>query len=171
MMKRTLLAAVSASVLSLGIVSTTGLPAVAQGVQQLQDSVSNSLAQLGMDTSNVDMLTLRQLSEIELVVNGTSQADVKMGQIEEIMGDPSMGGGMGMASEPAEMDMSTMSGMMGEGGLEQLVSKELAQLDIEGDIDVKTLTVGQLSEIMLVTNTGGDRELQREQIQTILGIQ
>lgn len=55
------------------------------GVSQLQDSVSADLASIGVDTENVDMLTVSQLGQIENVFASTDTDDIKRARIEEIM--------------------------------------------------------------------------------------
>lgn len=170
-MRRTMLAAISATALSFGLVAAGSAPVLAQGVAQLQESATNSLAQLGVDTSMVDMLTLRQLQQIELVVNGTETDDEKRGQIEQIMADTGMaGGGMGAASSEAASSGGMMA-MPDVSVLEESVRNNLAQLDITEEVDVSALTIGQLSQLNLVLNNSETEDEKRGQVEAILGIQ
>ena len=84
-MKRQVLSA-SAVALSLSLAAALPLPAAAQGVQQLRDSVTASMAQIGMDPSAVDMLTLGQLAQVENVLSSTEDNIVKRNRIGQIVG-------------------------------------------------------------------------------------
>ncbi len=172
-MRRILLAAVSATALAGGFIAATPTPVMAQMMaQQLQDSVTNGMAKLGMDTTPVDMMTLRQLQQIELTLSRTDDDEVKRGAIEEIMGDTSMmsTGGMGMQSSDG-MATGGLSSMAGDGQLEQMVRTDLAQLGIADEVDVNALTVGQLAQITAAMNTTDDDTIKRERVQSILGMQ
>lgn len=170
-MKRILFAAVSATALATGFMAATPTPVMAQMMaQQLQDSVTNGMAQLGMDTRMVGMMTLMQLQEIELTLNGTDTDEVKMGRIETVMADASMmPGGMGTMSSEG-MASGGMSGMSGASGLEEIVRTDLAQLGISDEVDVNALTVGQLSEVTLVMNGTDTDDVKRGRVEQILGL-
>ncbi len=164
-MKRTMFATASATILSLGLLAAT--PVMAQGVAQLQESVTTSIAQLGISTENVDMLTLRQLQEIELTVNGTETNDVKRGAVERIMGD------MPMSAEAAMQPAGQPAGMMSladASGLQDAVMSDLANLDIDEAVDVDMLTVGQLSQITLTMNGNDSDATKRDRVRKILGL-
>lgn len=164
-MKRTMFATASATILSLGLFAAT--PVMAQGVAQLQESVTTSIAQLGISTENVDMLTLRQLQEIELTVNGTETNDVKRGAVERIMADMPMSGEAAMAPAGQSAGMMTLADAS---GLQDAVKSDLANLDIDEAVDVDMLTVGQLSQITLTMNGNDSDNTKRNRVRNILGL-
>lgn len=165
-MKRQMFATASATILSLGLLAAT--PVMSQGVGQLQESVTNSIAQLGVSTENVQMLTLQQLQEVELTLNGSDSDDVKRGRIEQIMAEAPMAGGAAMSTETQSTGMTSLADAS---GLQDAVKADIAMLGIDEEVDVDMLTVGQLSRITLTMNNSDNDDQKRDQVREILGLQ
>jgi hypothetical protein len=121
------------------------------GVGQLQSSVGAGLAQLGIDASGVDQLTLAQLAQIENVMAGGEADDVKRMRIEEIIG--------GEASA---------TGRLGVAQLQDSVAADLAKLGVDAD-GVESLSLSQLGQIENVVASGATDDEKRAQISTIMG--
>jgi hypothetical protein len=120
------------------------------GVGQLQSSVGAELAQIGVDASGVDMLTLSQLAQIENVMSGNDTDDVKKLRVEEIIGGE-----------------ATATGRLGVAQLQDSVGADLAQLGIDGD-GVESLTLTQLGQIENVVGSSMADDQKRAQIMLIM---
>jgi hypothetical protein len=132
------------------IIARDDAAAVNLGVAQLQDTVSAELAMLEMDTSEVSMLNLTQLAQIENVTSSDDDDAVKRQRIEQIMGsDDGMLPSMGVAQ------------------LRDSVTAEMAKLGLD-TATVPTLTLADLTEIENVVNSSDDREQQRERVEQIV---
>jgi hypothetical protein len=110
------------------------------GVGQLQSSVGAGLAQLGVDASGVDQLTLAQLAQIENVLAGGEADDVKRMRIEEIIGGE-----------------ATATGRLGVAQLQDSVAADLAKLGMDAE-GVETLTLSQLGRLENVLASAADGE-------------
>ena len=121
------------------------------GVGQLQSSVGAGLAQLGIDASGVDQLTLSQLAQIENVMGGGDSDDVKKMRIEEIIGGE-----------------ATATGRLGVAQLQDLAAAALAKLGIDAD-GVESLSLSQLGQIENVAASGVSDQDKKAQIETIIG--
>lgn len=120
------------------------------GVGQLQSSVGAELAQIGIDASQVDSLTLSQLAQIENVMSGQDSDDVKKMRVEEIIGGE-----------------ATATGRLGVAQLQDSVGADLAQLGIDAD-GVDSLTLSQLGRIENVVSSGATDDEKRSQIELIM---
>jgi hypothetical protein len=120
------------------------------GVGQLQSSVGAELAQLGVDASMVDSLTLSQLAQIENVMSGNDPDDVKKLRVEEIIGGE-----------------ATATGRLGVAQLQDSVGADLAKLGIDAD-GVESLTLTQLGQIENVVSSGATDDEKRAQIEMIM---
>lgn len=128
------------------------------GVAQLQASVTADIAPLGIDTTNIGMLNLTQLAQIENIMNRTDSDDEKRRQVELIMAEPGM--------SPATQGLA---GIGGATGLEETVRIDLARIGINADeLDVTTLTVGQLTQIKNVMSASDSQDEQRQRVERIL---
>ena len=121
------------------------------GVGQLQSSVGADLAQLGIDASGVDQLTLSQLAQIENVMAGGEFDDVKKMRVEEIIGGE-----------------ATATGRLGVAQLQDSAAAELAKLGIDAD-GVESLSLSQLGQIENVAGSGVSDQDKKAQIETIIG--
>lgn len=120
------------------------------GVGQLQSSVGAELAQIGIDASDVEGLSLEQLAQIENVMSGAESDEVKKMRVEEIIDGE-----------------ATATGRLGVAQLQDSVAASLAQLGIDAD-GVDTLSLSQLGQIEnVVASSAGDSE-KRAQINTIM---
>jgi hypothetical protein len=122
------------------------------GVRQLTDSVSSGMAQLGVDTSGVDMLTVGELAEIEGVLNTSDDPGVKRARIEEIMGRSQTTSGVGSGSVRQ---------------LQDSVKAEMARIGVDNSM-VDTLTLSQLGEIENVFSSSDSNDTKRQRIERIL---
>ena len=86
-MNNRMLSAVSAAALSLSLMTGAAFAQDDLALKQLQDSATSSMAQLNMDTSMVDMLTLEELTRIQATTSGTVADNAKVQQIETILRD------------------------------------------------------------------------------------
>jgi hypothetical protein len=120
------------------------------GVGQLRSSVGVDLAQLGIDASGVDMLTLSQLAQIENVMAGGESNDVKKMRVEEIIGGE-----------------ATATGRLGVAQLQDSVAADLAKLGIDAE-GVASLSLTQLGQIENVVASGAADDEKRAQITTIM---
>jgi hypothetical protein len=121
------------------------------GARQLRDSAVSDLAQLGIDASAVDMLTLSQLAQIENVMSGSDTQDVKKLRVEEIVGGE-----------------ATATGRLGVAQLQDSAVSDLAQVGIDAD-KVDMLTVEQLGQIENVMGSSVSDDSKRDQIEKIMG--
>ncbi len=120
------------------------------GVAQLRSSVELDLADIGVDASGVDMLTVGQLAEIENVMSGGDTQDVKRGRVQEIMGNE-----------------ATATGRLGVAQLQDSVASDLASLGVDAD-GVEMLTLSQLGQIENVMGSSDTDENKRGQIERIM---
>jgi hypothetical protein len=121
------------------------------GVGQLQSSVGAGLAQLGVDASGVDQLTLSQLAQIENVMGGGDSDNVKKMRIEEIIGGE-----------------ATATGRLGVAQLQDSAAAALAKLGVDAD-GVESLSLSQLGQIENVAASGVSDQDKKAQIETIIG--
>ena len=139
------------------------------GVQQLQDSATASLAQLGMDTSMIGMLSLVELAQIEAVSGGGDAAQTKVARIEIILRDAeariAAGGAVGATGATGDFGAEALAATR---DLESSVAASLARLGFGADVAVGRLSAGQLGQIELVTAGGAPEAEQRAQIERIL---
>jgi hypothetical protein len=120
------------------------------GVGQLQDSVGRDLAAIGVDASNVDMLTLSQLAQIENVMASSDTDDVKKLRVEEIIGGE-----------------ATATGRLGVRQLQDSVAAGLASLGIDAEV-VETLTLSQLGQIENVMASSSSPDEKKAQVDRII---
>lgn len=120
------------------------------GVAQLRSSVESDLADIGVDASGIDMLTIGQLAEIENVMSGSDSRDVKAGRVQEIMGNE-----------------ATATGRLGVSQLQDSVAADLASLGIDAE-GVGMLTLSQLGQIENVMSSSDDAALKRSRIEGIM---
>jgi hypothetical protein len=143
--RRNLLTAVSAAALSLSLL---GAPALAQ-TQQLDDSVSIGLAELGIDTGG-RVIRADQLAQIENVLASSETDEIKRAQIDEILGNE-----------------ATATGRLGVDQLRDSVAADMAQLGMDTEV-VGTLTADQLASIENVMASNETDEIKRARIEEIL---
>jgi hypothetical protein len=120
------------------------------GVGQLQSSVGAELAQIGIDASRVDTLTLSQLAQIENVMSGEEPDDVKKMRVEEIIGGE-----------------ATATGRLGVAQLQDSVGADLAKLGIDAE-GVDGLTLSQLGQIENIVSSSATDDEKRSQIELIM---
>ena len=120
------------------------------GVGQLQSSVGAELAQIGIDASQVDSLTLSQLAQIENVMSGDDPDDVKKLRVEEIIGGE-----------------ATATGRLGVAQLQDSVGADLAKLGVDA-VGVDSLTLGQLGQIENIVGSSATDDEKRAQIGLIM---
>ena len=120
------------------------------GVGQLQSSVGAELAQIGIDASQVDSLTLSQLAQIENVMSGDDPDDVKKLRVEEIIGGE-----------------ATATGRLGVAQLQDSVGADLAKLGVDAE-GVDSLTLGQLGQIENIVGSSATDDEKRAQIGLIM---
>jgi len=166
-MLRRLLTAASAVTLSLALMA----PVHAQdlGLKQLQDSAVSSLAQLGMDTSMVERLTLEELAQIQSVTGGGDPESVKVQRIETIFRDAEERIAAGGAVEPSGPagDLTTQD-LAGDAVVKANVGAYLAQLGLASEVDVDTLTTDELLQVQLVQGSTDSEDEQRAKIEALL---
>ena len=120
------------------------------GVGQLQSSVGADLAQIGVDASQVDSLTLSQLAQIENVMSGDDPDDVKKLRVEEIIGGE-----------------ATATGRLGVAQLQDSVGADLAKLGVDAE-GVDSLTLSQLGQIENIVGSSATDDEKRAQIGLIM---
>jgi hypothetical protein len=120
------------------------------GVQQLQDSVSQKLAALGITGAGVDTLTLTELAQIENVVNSAAEEESQKQQIEQILGRSE-----GAGTTP-----------WGVQQLQSSVSADMAKLGITSDVE--SLSLSQLAQIENVVNSTDADDIKRQQIEELI---
>jgi len=120
------------------------------GVGQLQSSVGAELAQIGIDASQVDSLTLSQLAQIENVMSGDDPDDVKKLRVEEIIGGE-----------------ATATGRLGVAQLQDSVGADLAKLGVDAE-GVDSLTLSQLGQIENIVGSSATDDEKRAQIGLIM---
>lgn len=183
-MKRQVLST-SAVALALSLATAMPLPVAAQGVAQLRDSVTASMAQIGMDPSAVDMLTLGQLAQVENVLSTTEDNTSKRNRIERIYAEAGMAGaaeqdaaqsgadatGGAMSGGAMSGGMTGMSNFEQSGGLEAIVRNDLNQIGMGDEVNVNALTVSQLAEIQNVLSSTDDNPVKRNRIEQIVAEQ
>lgn len=120
------------------------------GVGQLRDSVTADLAGLGLDTSDVDSLTLTQLAQIENVNASNVTNESKKMKIAEILGNE-----------------ATATGRLGARQLKDSTAADLASLGIDAE-QLDSVTLSQLAQIENVMSSSESDDQKRNQINTIL---
>lgn len=149
-MKQKLLAAVSATAIAVSV--AIAAPASAQA--QLDASVMEGLAELGIDTSSMGAMSEEQSAQIQNVLGDDIPDDQKVDRIEEIVGAAMTEGGVG-------------SGATGQ--LVDSASASMAALGIDTE-GVESLSVGQLTEIENVAASTDDNDIKRGRIAEIIGM-
>lgn len=161
------LAAASAAMISLALAS----PISAQdlGLKQLQDSAVSSMAQLNMDTSMVDVLTLEELTRIQGITSGDFAPNEKVAHIETVLREADeriAAGGAVVPSGPAgDLNMGDLDSTT---DIRHSVRAEIAELGLNGEIDVDALSDDQVMQIHLITQNTSNTSEQRVQIQNIV---
>ncbi len=147
-MKSRFLIAVSAAALSLSLASG---PSMAQ-TAQLSDSAMSGMSQLGIDTTGVDV-SAEQAAQIENVLGSSDNDEIKVGRIQQILGNE-----------------ATATGRLGTDQLRSSVSSDMAALGMDTEM-VPMLQVEQLAAIENVTGAGSSTsdDQKRSQIETIIG--
>lgn len=119
------------------------------GVAQMRSSATSDLAQLGIRT-DVEMLTVSQLSQIENVVSSNMSTSVKKQHVEDILGNE-----------------ATATGTLGVSQLQDSAAADLASLGIDAE-QVDTLTISQLAQIENVMGSSATDDSKRAQIEKIV---
>ncbi len=167
-MKNRLMTAAAAAALSLSLM---GGAASAQelGLQQLQDSATTSLAQLGMSTEMVDSLTLEELSQIQAATSGSSSEAGAREQVETILrsAEERIAAGGAVAPTGPVGDI-TAGSLEGDTVVAANVSSYLAQLGIN-DVDAAALSADQLLQIQALQPLNESDEMKRRRIEEIVG--
>lgn len=134
------------------IVSMDGTDAPGRlGVQQLHDSVTAELAELGIEDPGTDMLSLSELAQVETVLNSTDPDDLKRERIQGILAAP----GDGTTTD------------WGVARLEDSVQAKMVELGLDGS-QVSALTLSELAQIENVANSDDPNDIQRDRIEEIL---
>lgn len=161
------LAAASAAMISLALAA----PVAAEdlGLKQLQDSAISGMAQLNMDTSMVDVLTLEELTRINSFTSGDLAPNEKKANIETVLRDAderiAAGGAVVPSGPPGDLNASDLEGIA---DIRHNVRAEIAELGMNTEIDVDTLTNDQLMQIHLITQNVSNEGEQRMQIEKIV---
>ena len=119
------------------------------GVAQMRSSATSDLAQLGIIT-DVDMLTMSQLGQIQNVVSSSDATDVKKARVEEILGNE-----------------ATSTGRLGVAQLQDSAAADLAAIGVDTET-VETLTISQLGQIENVMSSSATDESKKAQVEKII---
>lgn len=139
------------------------------GLQQLQDSATTSLAQLGMSTEMIDSLTLEELAQIQGLTSGSLTEAEKRQQVETVL--------RGAEERIAAGGAETPSGPAGDitaGDLEadQAVAANvgtfLTRIGMH-DVDVNALSQDKLLQIQSLQESDEAPEMMRRQVEEIIG--
>jgi hypothetical protein len=142
-MKSRLMAAAAAAALSLSLVGGS-VSAQELGLQQLQDSATSTLAQLGMSTEMVGSLTLEELAQIQSVTSGSATEAAQIQQIETILRGAEERIAAGGAVEPTGTTGDITPGALeGDRVVAANVGTFLTQIGMH-DVDVNTLSTEEL---------------------------
>ena len=117
------------------------------GTDELRSSVSADMAELGLDTEMVPMLSVEQLASIENVVGSSETDESKRAQINEIVGITTDGAGAMGANDDAVM-------------------ADVAGLGINTD-EIGVLSADQMTQIQTVlsgSETDSEKKAQIERI-------
>ncbi|MBP7240722.1 hypothetical protein [Amaricoccus sp.] len=161
------LAAASAAMISLALAAPVAAEDLA--LKQLQDSAMTSMAQLNMDTSMVDVLTLEELTRIQGLTSGALSPSEKVAQIEAVLRDAderiATGGAVIPSGPPGDITTGDLDGIT---DIRHGVRAEIAKLGMNSEVDVDTLTDDQLMRIHLVTQSVSNEGAQKMQIEKIV---
>ncbi len=167
MMKSRMFSAVSAAAISLTLFAGAA-SAQDLGLQQLQDTATMSLSQLGIDTTMIDSLTLEELTLIQGITSGSETDMVKSDRIGTVMRDAeariAAGGAVVPTGTVGDVQASDMTSTV---VLEASVGQELAKLGME-EIVVENLSDQQLMEIQNVSSGTQSEDVKKQQIELIL---
>lgn len=167
-MKNRLVTAASATALSIALMAG-GAFAQDLGLKQLQDQATTTFAQLSLDTSKIDQLTLDELTRIQSVSVSSGTPDTKVQRIETILREADeriAAGGAVTPSGPAG-DI-TADDLEGDMVVKANVGAFLAQLGIAGDYDVEALSTDQLLQIQSIQGSNDDASVQRTRVEELL---
>jgi hypothetical protein len=118
--------------------------------EQLRDSVAAEMAELGVDTSGAETLSVAQLTEIEAVTSSNETEEAKRAQIQQIVG--------------------TAPATAVDPGVEQLresVAADMTALGMPTDA-VDGLSLAQLAQIENITAAGDSNGDKRAHIERVL---
>lgn len=167
-MKTRMLSAVSAAALSLSVLSGVAF-AQDLGLKQLQDSQTSAMAQLNMDTSMVDSLTLEELTRIQGVTSGTTAENSKVLAIETILRDADARIAAGGAVVPTgTLGDITTEDLAGDMVVKANVGAYIAQLGLNDQIDVEALSTDQLLQVQLIQGSSEGEAQQRMKVEQLL---
>lgn len=157
----------SAAALALAL-TTGGTAAQDLGVKQLQDSAASGFAQLGLDGSMIDSLSLDELAQIEAVTTSADTDAVKTDRIETILRGADARIAAGGATEPvgAVGDISTED-LAADMVVKANVGAYVAQLGLGDQVDVDMLTTDELLQVQLVQESGVGIDEQRVKVEQL----
>ncbi len=160
--------AVSAAALSLSLLSGAAF-AQELGLKQLQDSATAAMVQLNMDTAMVDALTLDELARIQGITSSTYSETSKVRKIETVLraADERIAAGGAVAPTGAVGDI-TNDDLDGDQVVKANVGVFVAQLGLNDQIDVDTLTTDQLLQLQLIQQSGDGDASQRMRVENLL---
>jgi hypothetical protein len=140
------------AIASLASLSLTGPGAFAQATQ-LDASIAVGLADLGIDTETIGILSDAQVAQIENVLSSSDDETRQSARIERILasGAPGSSGGLGVAQ------------------LQDSVSSEMARLGIDTSM-VTLLDLDRLAQIENAVASSDDDEQKRERIERIIDV-
>lgn len=139
------------------------------GLQQLQDSATTSLAQLGMSTEMVESLTLEELAQIQSVTSGSATEAAARQQVETILRGAEeriAAGGAEVPSGPAG-DI-TPGNLEGDQVVAANVGTFLTQIGMH-DVDVNSLSQDKLLQIQSLQESDESADMMRRQVEEIIG--
>lgn len=158
----------SAAAVSLSLLASAA-PAQDLGLQQLQDSATAGMSQLGMDVSMVDVLTLEELAQIQSVTGGGDAEETKVRRIETILRDAeariAAGGAVVPSGPPGDV---TPADLAGDRVVKANVGSFIAELGMNDEVNVDTLSTDQLLQIQLVQGTRDTDEEKRMAVERLL---
>lgn len=140
------------AIASLASLSLTGPGAFAQATQ-LDASIAVGLADLGIDTETIGILSDAQVAQIENVLSSSDDETRQSARIERILasGAPGSSGGLGVAQ------------------VQDSVSSEMARLGIDTSM-VTLLDLDRLAQIENAVASSDDDEQKRERIERIIDV-
>lgn len=161
---------VSAAALTLSLLASAA-SAQDLGLKQLQDSATAGMSQLGMDVSMVEMLTLDELAQIQSITGGGDADDTKMRRIETILRDAeariAAGGGVTPSGPTGDV---TAEDLAGDRVVKANVGAFIAQLGINDEVNVDTLSTDQLLQVQLIQGTSDTDEEKRMAVMEAVGL-
>lgn len=158
----------AAAALSLSLIAGA-VSAQELGLQQLQDSATTSLAQLGMSAEMVDSLTLEELAQIQAVTSGSATEAATRQQVETILRGAEeriAAGGAETPSGPAG-DI-TPGSLEGDRVVAANVGTFLTQIGMH-DVDVNSLSQDKLLQIQSLQESDQSADMMRRQVEEIIG--